>query len=201
VWREGCRAPRVRVRRIQPARHPRDTADRGHGGCHRPSDAVVGSMLNVSLRDDVTMVCQATAVSARPANSLRSASGAARPESGRGRGNRWDHSGGWVARLSTRRQRPRCRRAPVCRWLWAGSTRVNLVRVCDSLDGPMGGRDSGGGTGGVVEWSRIGLWPLNVWSRPTTAVSQHHQLATRKRTLRENAKGCCHRRERQTSEA
>jgi hypothetical protein len=27
----------------------------------------------------------------------------------------------------------------VCRSLWAGSTRVNLERVCDSLDGPMRG--------------------------------------------------------------
>jgi hypothetical protein len=26
----------------------------------------------------------------------------------------------------------------VCRSLWAGSTRVNFERVCDSLDGPRG---------------------------------------------------------------
>jgi hypothetical protein len=44
-------------------------------------------------------------------------------------------SGCWA---SIRQQCPRCRRAPVCRWLWAGSTRVSLERVCESLDGPRG---------------------------------------------------------------
>src|ERR1700730_11865972 len=47
-------------------------------------------------------------------------------------GTRLDHCRDSGAGLMTRRQRPRCRRAPVSRSLWAGSTRVNLERVCGS---------------------------------------------------------------------